>query len=240
MLDHAASNKLQCIYARLNNITTTSLPPGQVGTAYSATLTATGGSTPYQWALTSGTLPAGLSLNPTAGTISGTPTTSIAAPLTFKVTDSGNPALSNTANFTLTIAPATLRVTSTSLPTGQVGTPYSATLGASGGTLPYSWSITNGTLPAGLTLIASGAMTGTPTASRTSSLTLQVTDSGSPAQTSTVTLSLTIAPATLRITTASLPGGLVGVPYSASLVAKGGNYAVRLVAHQRQDRKSVV
>ena len=58
-----------------NNLTisTTSLPNGQVGVAYSATLTATGGTTPYAWSITSGVLPTGLSLNASTGLISGTP-----------------------------------------------------------------------------------------------------------------------------------------------------------------------
>ena len=56
-------------------ITTGSLPNGQVNVPYNATLAASGGTTPYTWSLTSGTLPAGLTLNASTGTISGTPTT---------------------------------------------------------------------------------------------------------------------------------------------------------------------
>jgi hypothetical protein len=74
-----------------------------------------------------------------AGTISGTPTaTASAAPLTFIVTDSGNPAQNKSVSLTLTIAPATLAITTTSLPNGQVGTAYSATLAVTGGTTPYT------------------------------------------------------------------------------------------------------
>jgi hypothetical protein len=169
-------------------ITTTSLPNGQVGTAYSATLAATGGTTPYTWALTSGTLPAGLSLS--AGAISGTPTAAAnATPLTFTVTDSGNPAQVQSVSLTLTIAamaPTTLAITTTtSLPNGQVGTAYSATLAATGGTTPYTWSLTSGNLPAGLLLTpATGTISGTPTASASASpLAFLVTDSGNPALT---------------------------------------------------------
>src|SRR4029077_7252283 len=68
-------------------MTTSSLPNGQVGTAYSMTLVATGGKTPYSWTLTSGTLPIGLSLNASTGAITGTPTAAVTStPLTFKVT----------------------------------------------------------------------------------------------------------------------------------------------------------
>jgi hypothetical protein len=210
-------------------ITTTSLPAGVVGTAYSATLAATGGTTPYTWSLTSGTLPAGLSLNTSTGAITGTPTaTASATALTFKVTDSSSPAQSQTVNLTLTIgaaAPSALVIATTSLPTGQVGAAYSTSLAATGGTAPYTWSLTSGTLPAGLSLNAStGAITGTPTATASAiALTFTVTDSGSPAQSQSASLTLTINVAPLAIaTTSSLPNGQVGAAYSTNLAATGG------------------
>ena len=178
-------------------ITTTSLPSGQVGTAYSATLAASGGTSPYAWSLTSGTLPGGLTLNASTGAISGIPTaTANGTALTFMVTDSSSPAQSKSVNLTLTIvSPATLAITTTSLPSGQVGTAYSATLAATGGTSPYAWSLTSGTLPAGLTLnAATGAISGTPTATaNATALTFMVTDSSVPAQSKSVNLTLTIA-----------------------------------------------
>ena len=86
-------------------ITTSSLAVGQQGTEYTATLTAAGGVAPYTWTLTSGTLPAGLTLNSLTGVIGGIPTASVtASPLTFKVTDSTTPAAqTDTASFVLTI-----------------------------------------------------------------------------------------------------------------------------------------
>jgi len=89
--------------ARRLFITTTSLPSGQFGVAYSTTLAASGGTTPYTWSIANGTLPAGLSLAASTGKISGTPTTAAASPLTFQVTDSSRQAQSQTANLTLTI-----------------------------------------------------------------------------------------------------------------------------------------
>jgi hypothetical protein len=89
------------------SITSASLPGGQVGAAYSTTLAATGGVTPYHWTVASGTLPAGLSLNASSGTLSGTPTAaSAAAALTFQVTDSEATVQSKSANLSLTIAAA--------------------------------------------------------------------------------------------------------------------------------------
>jgi Subtilase family/Putative Ig domain len=88
-------------------LSTSSLPAGMVGSSYSATLAASGGITPYTWSLASGTLPAGVSLNATSGTLSGTPTVAAAATaLTFKVTDAEQPAQSKTASLSLTIKAA--------------------------------------------------------------------------------------------------------------------------------------
>ena len=206
-------------------ISTSSLPNGQVGAAYNTTLTATSGTPPYTWAITSGALPAGLTLNSSTGVISGTPTSPVTnASLTFKVTDSGTPAQSAPKTLTLTIAPATLAISTASLPNGQVGVAYSATLAATGGTTPFTWSVISGSLPAGLSLNAStGAITGTPTtAVNNAALTFQVKDSGSPQQIKTVNLTLTITPATLVITTTSLPNGQINVAYTATLAATGG------------------
>jgi hypothetical protein len=182
------------------SITTTSLPNGQVGSAYSAQLAATGGTSPYSWSIASGALPAGLSLNAKTGAITGIPTAAAGTSLTFQVTDSANPAQTSTAVLSLTIAgstPTPLSITTASLPNGLVGVAYSATLTATGGATPYMWSLTSGTLPAGLSLNAStGAITGTPTAGASgTSLTFQVTDSGNPAQTKSTTLPLIISPA---------------------------------------------
>ena len=69
------------------SLVTTSLPKGQVTVAYSQTITATGGTKPYNFSVSAGTLPAGLSLNPTTGVISGTPTISGTYPTTLVVTD---------------------------------------------------------------------------------------------------------------------------------------------------------
>ena len=115
-----------------------------------------------------------------------------------------------------------LSVTTTSLPGGVVGTPYSAGLAASGGVTPYSWSVVSGALPAGLSLdAASGVISGTPQAAGTSTVTVEVTDASSPVpQTATATLSITVAQ--LSVTTSVLPQGTVGVSYSAALAAAGG------------------
>jgi hypothetical protein len=209
-------------------ITTASLPNGKVGVLYSQILTATGGTTPYTWGLASGTLPAGLALNALTGVISGTPPAAAnAAPLTFKVIDSSSPAQTVNANLALTIAPATLTITTTSLASGQAGTAYSQTLTAIGGTVPYTWALTSGTLPAGLTLNSStGLISGAPTtAANATPLIFNVTDSSSPPQTAASNLTLTtVLPFTVTFGASTLsiasPGGSIGT--SVTIAPVGG------------------
>lgn len=86
---------------------------------------------------------------------------------------------------------SSVSITTTSLPSGTVGTAYSQSLSATGGTAPYTWSHT-GTLPAGVDLSTAGVLSGTPTESGTFPITVQVSDSSSPALTATKSLSLVI------------------------------------------------
>jgi hypothetical protein len=211
-------------------ITTLALNGGVVGTAYSQTLTATGGMGPYTWQLIGGRMPLGLTLNAATGLISGTPTSALPGSLlTFQVTDSSSPPRTVSATFalTVTLTPTGLSIVTTSLSNGALGVPYSQTLAAIGGTGPYTWQLTSGTLPAGLTLnAATGVVAGTPTALATATpLTFKVTDSSTPSQTATVALTLTITTPTagpLAIATTALNSGVVGTAYSQTLTATGG------------------
>jgi len=110
-------------------------------------------------------------------------------------------------------------ITTTSLPAGTVGSPYSANLNAQGGTPPYTWSVIASSLPAGLTLnSATGAITGTPTGAGTS-FTVKVTDSSNPSQSGTQALSIGISSPSSTYSIASSPSGLTisvdGVSYIA-------------------------
>ena len=174
--------------------TATPLPQGSVGSAYSQTLASSGGYSPYTYAVTSGSLPTGLGLS-AAGVISGTPTVGIVSD-PFTVTSTDNFAYTGSKAFTLTIAGSTLAITTSSLPAAQVGSAYNFTMAASGGITPYTWVITSGTLPAGLSFSSAGVFSGTPTASGSVSLTIKVTDSTTPtAQTASKPLTLTVNPA---------------------------------------------
>ncbi len=174
-------------------ITTTSLPTPVWMKPYSATIRASGGTQPYTFAITVGALPFGLSMS-TSGVISGTPTQPFqTANFTVQVTDSGNPVQTATANFSMTVVEP-LAITTTTLPGGTVGQAYSASIGASGGTQPYTFSIIRGSLPNGLSLSASGVISGTPTSAGTSHFTVQVKDSSNPVLKAMANLSITVSP----------------------------------------------
>jgi hypothetical protein len=131
--------------------------------------------------------------NSSTGAITGTPTATGKSNFTVKVADSA--AASATANLSITIN-AALAITTTSLPGGSVGTAYSATVSASGGALPYSWSVTSGSLPGGFSIDStSGVISGTTTATGTANFTVTVMDSESPAVKTSAALSITIASA---------------------------------------------
>ena len=148
--------------------TTDGLPGGKVGTPYFVSLGVSGGTPPYTWSQTSGgAMPGGITLSP-QGILTGTPTTAGSfGPYVFQVTDA-NSATASTGSLNIAITASPLSVTTTSLPNGVVNAGYSATLTATGGSAPYTWTVTSGgALPAGLALGTAGGITGTPTASGT-------------------------------------------------------------------------
>jgi hypothetical protein len=204
--------------------TTSPLPSGTINVAYATTLAASGGKAPYTWS-SSGTLPKGLTLS-SAGTLSGTPT--VAGPNSFSITVSDSESHAKTATLAATLFindSAVTITTGATLPAGTVGSAYSQTLAATGGTAPYTWTVASGTLPAGLALSSGGVVSGTPTAAGSSTFTIQATDSASTAKTATLAATLVVnPPPTLAITTASpLPSGTVGTPYAGvTFAATGG------------------
>ncbi len=174
-------------------IATSSLPDGGVNVAYSATLSATGGTTPYSWSIVSGALPPGVTLNAATGVIAGVPTTAGTSSFAVQVKDSQATPASAQASLSISVHPPVLLITTTELPPGVQGVPYHATLTASGGITPYVWSMLSGALPPGLTLSSIGVIAGTPGATGTFNFTAQVTDAEP--TTANIALPLTIAPA---------------------------------------------
>ncbi len=205
------------------SLDTLSLPAGTVGSAYSTTLAASGGTPTYSWSITAGTLPTGLSLNPGTGAITGTPTVNGTSSVTIRVQDSAGTPQSATRQFSLTINPQPLQISTQTLPAGTAGTAYSQTLASTGGVAPFTWTVTAGTLPTGLSLSTAGAITGTPSAAGTFTFTARVADTS--AQQASRQFSIQIAPPPLVLNTLSLPAGTVGTAYSTTLSASGGTPA---------------
>lgn len=200
------------------------LAGGQVGSSYTATVAVSGGISPYTWSVTSGNLPTGLTLGASSGTISGTPTASGAYTFTLQVTDSGTPnTLNASGQFSIAIAPAPPIVFSTTtLSNGTIGTAYSSSIAATGGAGALTYAVTSGSLPAGLSMASSGAITGTPSAVGTSSF--KVTASDAYGDSAAGSFSITVNYPQLTVTTGSLPTGYVGTSYpSTTLAATGGS-----------------
>ncbi len=200
--------------------TTTALSNGTLGAAYNASILTTGGSGTVSYSIASGTLPTGLLLS-AAGTLSGTPTAVGSFTFTVQAQDTASTPVAATKTFTIVVTAPQLLIATASISNGVTGKAYSQQLNASGGIAPYVWTITSGSLPAGLTLSAAGLISGAPTVTGSFTITVQVTDTEATPQTATKSLSFTVYSA-LNITTTTLPGGSLKNAYSQSLAATGG------------------
>jgi hypothetical protein len=159
-------------------ILTTSLASGAEGISYSAALVASGGTEPYSWSVVGGALPAGLTLA-SSGLLSGTPTEFGTFSFFVQVADATFESTGHVLELQIAEGddppPASLEITTASLPVGTTNAAYAATLTAAGGTSPYSWSsVTNSC--SWLSLSSAGALSGTPTAGGSCGLTARVTD----------------------------------------------------------------
>ena len=204
------------------SIVTGSLPDGVVGVAYSAGLAASGGLPPYTWTVSG--LPDGLSA--TGPAIGGTPTMAGKFTVNVTVKDSAQGSVAQSKSYSLTIAPATLVITTASAPNGTVGTGYSANFAATGGIAPYTFSATG--LPAGLSISAAGAITGTPTAAGAATIAVTVKDAAGSAASKpfAVTIVLPATPA-LNYTGVSPTAGPLQQPRLQ--VSLGNSYPVDVV-----------
>jgi large repetitive protein len=157
------------------NITTAALEFGEVDTIYARRLEAADGVGSYTWSIAGGIFPDGLSLNANTGEITGAPKFPGTFEFTVKVTDSIGG--TGTKVISLEVKPGVIMKT-TVLPSGNVGTAYTAKLEFSGGNGEYVWALVSGTLPEGLTLDGNtGIISGTPKAAGTVKVTIEIIDS---------------------------------------------------------------
>ncbi|MFC1769693.1 putative Ig domain-containing protein [Nitrospirota bacterium] len=196
-----------------------SLPDATNGNYYEQEIKATGGTAPYSYSIIGGALPTGLNLinfvNPALinGIPSGTPGT---YNITVRVQDSSGLALSR--DFRIDLQGTGLKVTTTSLPDVTLGISYSQSITAADGTPPYSFSVSSGELPSGMSINpATGVLSGIPVALGSDSFTVKVEDSLS----ATAMRSYDINPEPVRITTISVPSPYYNTAYSHTLTAEG-------------------
>jgi hypothetical protein len=182
-------------------IVTKSLPAGVAGQTYGAAIQAVDGMAPYTYAVTGGTLPAGLSLN--GSVIQGVPSTVTTSNVTITVTDSS--ATKTSAAYTLAIGapPPPILTLGASVPVAVANTSYSSAVTISGGTAPYTFSLASGSMPAGLTLSPTGAVTGTPTASGSFYFSVHAVDSSFTQGSVYANVAITVADAGVTVNMAS-------------------------------------
>lgn len=212
-------------------IGTSTLPSAQVGVAYEATITATGGSGDGTFQLEAGsTLPEGLSLttiNSITGLISGTPSVFTGGPVDLIITlvDPNENVIDRSVTLSLEVVPEPLSIWATSLPDAMVNEAYPAqSLTVSGGTGVGSWSISSGSLPPGISLSGNGQISGTPTSFAGSpfSFTATYTDADARVSAASIDLNMVVEPAPLVIETTVLPNGVKYEYYEEMLMASGG------------------
>jgi hypothetical protein len=206
---------------------------GSVGKAYSAAYAVVGGTGPYTYSIVSGSLPAGLSLSSSTGTISGTPTVAGTYTFTAKVVDSKGKSDTTTCTLTIQPPPITADCGPCSASKATVGTAYSAVMTATGGAGGYTWSITSGSLPPGLTLnTATGRISGTPILGGTYTFTAKATDSQGNSDTDTCTITVNAPPVNLTCGSCGSSKIPAGSAVTSQLQISGGSgsYSFSLVS----------
>lgn len=203
---------------RSYEIKTTSLPAAVAGSPYSFKLEAGDHPTRFaDWKVTSGSLPAGLSLNPNDGVISGTPTTNGSSTFTVTVTGNGDDGNLRTDSKQFTLTVGTTLAVAQSLAPAEVGVRVRSSLAATGGTAPYTWTATG--LPDGVSVTSNGALAGVPRRAGAYTISAHLVDAGGARTDATVTL---VVRAHVAVASKSLPRAAAGRAYHAKLALRGG------------------
>ena len=178
----------------------------------------TGGTGTVTWTQDSGTLPPGLQLS-SAGVLSGTATTLGTYNFVLRATDSATPAQSVTKPFSILIAPGP-KITTTSLPNGMTGVPYSYQVTMTGGTAPIYWTWGTFDWHVYLQMNSTGLINGTPQYPGSYQFMVQVTDAQN--ITDSKTFTITIDPGPLLVNDLALAPGKVNVAYGTNLPYPSG------------------
>ncbi len=221
-------------------VTNPGVSTGTAGTAFSQTFTQSGGVGTITWSIASGTLPTmvdpstasssngqlrpraevaptGLTLNSATGVLSGTPHQVGTFPIVVRATDA-NGCTGDGTTYNLVISCNSISVTNPGVNTGTVDASFSQTFTASGNIGALSWSET-GALPSGITLSASGVLSGTPTEPGSFPITVKATDTNGCFGTSSYTL--TINCQTITVTKPVVTTGTVDTPFSQTFTQSG-------------------
>ena len=208
----------------------TSLPLVTVNTSYNQTITATGGTAPYVFSLAAGVLPQGVTLSP-SGNLTGTPTVTGNFNFTVRVTDATG--CTGVRPYVIKVVPpcGTITLTPSALPRGEVGVNYNANFFVEPTAIsPYTFAITAGSLPPGLTFFpssTSASLGGIPTVSGTFNFTLSITDDNGCTGSRAYTLMIVGLCASITVTSpSSLPVGTFDTTYSYTLMSTGGVGAI--------------
>lgn len=198
------------------NLSPGTLPAGTAGTAYNQAVSQSGATGTPAWAVSTGTLPPGLTLNTTNGQITGTPTTN--GTYNFTITVTGGNGCTGSQAYSIVINCPTITLNPATLPGGTVGTAYNQSVTQSGGTGTYNYTLT-GTLPPGVTF-SNGTFSGTPTTAGTYNVTVTATGNGT--CTGSQSYSIVIGCPTVTVSPATIPTMTVGTAITPQTYTQTG------------------
>jgi hypothetical protein len=204
-------------------VLTQSLPSTTELAAYSFTLQAVGGKQPYRWSIIAGSLPSGISLDPLTGSLSGAVATAGIYVFTVRVTDAASATAAQPLTLQVAGAVPPVQIVTAAVAGGVVLVPYTQHLAASGGSGSYTWKVTGGQLPSGITLSTGGDLSGTPTTAGTSSFTATAYDAQNSSRFASRAFSLVVSAALPNkppvVTLMASRSGIIPVGASVTLTA---------------------